>query len=198
MTLRCHGDRYFPKILSEIGYCGLDPRINPLWGGGPVERGGSEIVHDFIADDIWRSTRGSQIEKVVFFGVSNVVCQVDDIVCTSEKRSVGGKIMRWKNKQGMAFWMKQPRQKKYTNDPLAHQPTMTHVTCHSGCCKPVSSPLQKEPAKYRGGRREMRTVVAWEWSRDPHSEEQSYSSSDPSFESELYHLLHSLQEFLYL
>ena len=30
MTLRCHGDRYFHKILSEIGYCGLDPRINPL------------------------------------------------------------------------------------------------------------------------------------------------------------------------
>ena len=33
MTLTCHGDRYFPKILSEIGYCGLDPRINPLWVG---------------------------------------------------------------------------------------------------------------------------------------------------------------------
>ena len=30
MTLRCHGDRYFHKILSKIGYCGLDPRINPL------------------------------------------------------------------------------------------------------------------------------------------------------------------------
>ena len=32
MTLRCHGDRYFHKILSKIGYCGLDPRINPLCG----------------------------------------------------------------------------------------------------------------------------------------------------------------------
>ena len=30
-TFRDHGDRYFHKILSEIGYCGLDPRINPLW-----------------------------------------------------------------------------------------------------------------------------------------------------------------------
>ena len=30
MTLRWHGDRYFHKILCEIGYCGLDPRINPL------------------------------------------------------------------------------------------------------------------------------------------------------------------------
>ena len=32
-TLRDHGDRYFQKILSEIGYCGLDPRINPLCPG---------------------------------------------------------------------------------------------------------------------------------------------------------------------
>ena len=30
MTHRYHEDRYFHKILSEIGYCGLDPRINPL------------------------------------------------------------------------------------------------------------------------------------------------------------------------
>ena len=31
MTLRCHGDRYFHKILSKIGYCGLDPTAGPLF-----------------------------------------------------------------------------------------------------------------------------------------------------------------------
>ena len=35
-TLRDHGDRYFHKILSEIGYCGLDPKINPLCDGSEV------------------------------------------------------------------------------------------------------------------------------------------------------------------
>ena len=37
MTLRCHGDRYFHKILSKIGYCGLDPRIIPLCAVGRVK-----------------------------------------------------------------------------------------------------------------------------------------------------------------
>ena len=50
MTLRCHGDRYFRKILSEIGYCGLDPRIIPLWEGGlaqNTEEGGVNNVENF-------------------------------------------------------------------------------------------------------------------------------------------------------
>ena len=38
MTLRCHGDRYFHKILRKKGYCGLYPRINPLWNGTTAKR----------------------------------------------------------------------------------------------------------------------------------------------------------------
>ena len=69
MTLRCHGDRYFHKILSEIGDCGLDPRINPLWSGGRVKNdacgvGGNTTMENDGPCEGAGSSEGGMVEDV--------------------------------------------------------------------------------------------------------------------------------------